>query len=351
MRDELKLVIRGQVYRGFESISVTRTLEAAAGSFSTTVNTKKPWPILPGDELTLFLGTQQVARGFVDKVAPELAESGRRIQVEGRDRTAELVDCSADLELGSEWDRSPLEQIVGDLCGPFGIQVVNELPAIEPFPLFSLQPGETAWEAIERACRLRGILAFANGAGNLVLTRPTRTREDELLREGFNIKAASASLDYSERFNEIIVRGQQFGTDEAYGEQAAQLEGKAFDPAIRLQRRLVILAEGGVSDGSAQLRAQWEATTRAARSTKVTIELQGWSQRSGKLWAPNQLVPVDVPSLELAGDLLVSSVTFGLSDVEGSTTRLELMRPDAFTPQPIVEEEQDPFRELVEADE
>lgn len=351
MRDELKLVIRGQVYRGFESISVTRTFEAAAGSFSVAVNTKEPWPIRPGDELTLFLRDQQVARGFVDKVAPELAEGGRRIQVDGRDRTAELVDCSADFDGGSEWFATPLEQIVADLCEPFGIAVVDQLPALDPFILFSLQPGETAWEAIERACRLRAVLAFATGAGELLLTRPTRTREAETLREGVNVKSASATIDHSERFAEITVRGQQFGTDEAYAELASQMEGKAYDSAIRAQRKLLILAEGGVSDGSAQLRAQWEATTRAARATKVSIELQGWSQRSGKLWAPNQLVPVDIPSLELDGDLLISSVAFGLTDSEGSTTRLELMRADAFTPQPDVAKEDDPFRQLVEADE
>lgn len=350
MRDELRLVIASKVFRGFETLSLNRSLEAAAGTFSLTVNTKEPWPILPGQEVHLHLGSQQVARGFVDRVAPELGENGRRIKVDGRDRTAELVDCSAMTGFG-EWHETPLERIVADLCREFSIGLRYEAPALPSFPLFALQPGETAWEAIERACRLRAVLAYPSTTGDLILTRQTTVREAEVLREGENVKSADATIDHSERFYEYVVRGQQFGTDEAYGDLAAGIEGKARDPAIRTQRRLIILAEGAVSDATAQARAEWEATTRAARGTKLSVEVQGWRQRGGKLWAPNQLVPVEIPALMLESDMLVCSVAFGLSDSEGSTTKLELMRPDAFAPQPEVDEESEPFRALVEAGE
>lgn len=352
MPDELRLVIGGNAFRGFESVSVSRTIEAAAGTFSAQVTVRDPWPILPGMEYSLQLAGVPVARGFVDKVSPSFSESGRQIQVDGRDRTAELVDCSADAAAAGnfgEWWNASLEEIAVQLCWPFGILALVDVPGLERFPRFALQPGEAAWDAIERACRLRGVLAFADANGDLVITRPTTVLETEALIEGVNLKSIAAEVDDSQRYAEYIVRGQQFGSDEASGELAAQLEGRAYDRAIRAQRRLVILAEGSVSDGTAQRRAEWEATTRAARSMKVTVVVQGWRQSSGRLWAPNQLVRTVVPNLWLRSPMLVSSVTWSLSESEGSTTTLELMRPDAFTPSPEVEGEDSPFSDLVEA--
>lgn len=350
MPDDLRLLVGRKIYTGFESLSVSRSFEAAAGTFSLTVSTRDPWPILPGMEVRILLGASPLALGFVDKVSPSLSESGRTITVEGRDRTAELVDCSAELGV-SEWYDVSLQQIAEQLCAPFSILALYQGTSVERFPVFALQPGETCWEALERACRLRGVLAFASSGGNLLLTRPTERLEAEVLREGENVLSAEASIDHTDRFAEYVVRGQQFGTDETAGEFAAHLEGRAVDFAIRKQRRLVLIAEGNVSDGTAQARAEWEATTRAARSLKVSATVQGWRQRGGKIWAPNQRLQVDIPSLLLESQMLISSVTFGLSGGEGTTTKLELMRPDAFTPQPGVDQEEDPFGALVEAGE
>jgi prophage tail gpP-like protein len=196
MRSGLRVLINGKSYLGFEEITVTRSIEAAAGSFGARFSTKVPWPFLPGAEVEVLLDGEPVAYGFIDKVTPALSTSGRRFAIEGRDRTGDLVDCAAgttpnlangfDVAFG-EWFSTRLEVIVAELCRPYGIEVFPWGLVLEPFPIFSLQPGESAWEAIERACRLRGVLAFPDGGGNLILARPATVREQISLEEGINV--------------------------------------------------------------------------------------------------------------------------------------------------------------------
>ena len=55
----------------------------------------------------------------------------------------------------------------------------------------------------------------------------------------------------------------------------------------------------------------------------------GWTQKAGELWATNQVVFIDCPSIGIRQDMLISKVNFELSD-NGKITELGLIRPDAF---------------------
>ncbi len=69
----------------------------------------------------------------------------------------------------------------------------------------------------------------------------------------------------------------------------------------------------------------------------------GWRQSSGDLWDINTLVSVDLPAVFYSGDMLIESVSFVLTD-SGQVTRLSLVKPDAYQPQPVIALESDPGR-------
>jgi prophage tail gpP-like protein len=345
MSNRLELRIGGDVWTGWKSVAVTMSLEEVASKFSIVTRSRDPWALRAGAAAEISLDRTLVLRGFVDRVTPSFDDNGALCSIEGRARTGDLVDCAADTVPG-EWWSVRLQDLVSEIAKPFGIDVVDAVGEVERFLMFRVQPGEAAFDAIERACRMRAVLATCTAGGDLLLTRPDQVMSGVELREGFNVKACAAAEDWSERFFEYLVRGQTFGTDENFGPPAAQIEGRAIDPAVRSSRRLIITPEGTVSPLAAQQRAMWEATVRKARSLKVSVTTSGWIHHEGALWRPNLRVEAELPSIRIAGPMLVGSVHLAQGE-EGSTAQLELLQPDSFVPQPDLETAGNPFADLV----
>jgi prophage tail gpP-like protein len=342
--DDLELLVEGRSFTGWETMTVARALDAVAAQFQLVVSDREPFPVRPGDECTVKVAGELVVTGYVDALQYTGTATGRQLTVAGRDRTGDLVDCSETSDPG-EWTELPLAELVQKIADPFGIEVrALSDAALQPLELFRRQPGETAWSAIERACRRRGILAFSSGDGALLLDRPASSSAQVPLLEGENgnVLAWAIEVDHRSRFSLYDVRGQTGGSDSFSGTLAAEVQGTATDVAIDRFRPLLVLAEGALSFDDAEDRAAWEASVRAARSSRATVTVQGWRQvpRTGPVWSVNQLVQVRLPSAGLASVLLVDQVTFERSNA-GSRTRLGLTRPDAYQPAPVVEDFED----------
>lgn len=338
--DELELLVGGTAFTGWEKVQVVRQLDAASGSFALEVSGQGV-SMRTGDEVTVRLAGQVVLQGFVDEREASGTATDRKLAVAGRDRTADLVDCSEVTEPG-EWQEIGLLELVQLLCTPFGIEVRSELEAAPaPFARFARQSGETVWSAVERACRLRGVLAHASGDGALVLARAARQRADAVLREGENVLAWRTRESTRQRFQTYTVRSQFGGSDDFYGEASALIEGQADDPGVTRFRPLLVLAEGALVFENAQDRARWEATVRAARADTISVTVPGWRQtEGGRPWELNEEVRVVLPGAGVDRTLLVNALTFTRDGETGPLTAIELVRRDAYDPQPVVDEEE-----------
>lgn len=353
--DELALEIRGALFTGWEVVEVTRSLEAVSGSFRLTVNptARQPWPVRVQDEVKVRMGEDVLMTGWVDSFDGDSSRAGRSITVSGRDRTGDLVDCSPTNEPG-QWIGRTLEQIAQAIAEPFGVGVRNERTPTEAFPLFTIQPGETAWTAIERAARLRATLAYSDGDGSIVLAEPAiRSAEADLIEGGQAANVLRSRVTYSaqNRYSLIRVLGQQTGNDQGWGAAPAHVEGEATDSEITRYRPIVILAEGQTNVEVARARAQWEAITRAARGANLELEVAGWRELpGGPPWSVNSLAYVVLPSWQIRGSMLIRGVSFQRSKSAGQTTTLSLVRKDAYRAQPDVDVEAQPFATLLEGE-
>jgi prophage tail gpP-like protein len=116
------------------------------------------------------------------------------------------------------------------------------------------------------------------------------------------------------------------------------VRGEAVDSGVRRTDRVLVLhAEESLTKEQAKIRAQWEATVRAARAAAVSVTVQGWRQATGELWPVNARVAVRAPRLGIDGPMLITQATYEVSSEGGTTTQLSLKRPDAFTPEPVFE--------------
>lgn len=328
----VELSVGGKNYGGWKTIRIERGIEQIAGTFELGVTdrwdaTSEIRQIMPGQECELRVDGQVVITGYVDTVSPSYDKQQHGITVSGRDKTADLVDCSAIHKTG-QWAGRKLEQIAADLCKPFGITVKNATDTGKALtPTFSIQEGETVFEALERAARMRAVLLVSDGLGNLILTRAGKDRAANLT-EGENILSASAEFTWKDRYSLYVLKGQSSGDDENYADTVAHPTASMLDPAITRYRPIIVMAEDHGSNATLKQRAEWEKSVRMGRGNRATVTVQGWDVQ-GQLWQHNRLAHVKSPMLGADDDLLIVSVAFVL-DESGTRTELQLTRREAF---------------------
>jgi len=348
---EIILTVDGVEHRGWTELALGHSLEAAALKFDlgltdrwTAETPARARLARPGARCTLALGPDAVLDGWVDALELRYDRARHALHLLGRDRAGDLVDGAARIEPPYEWSNIGLLEFARRLCAPYGLAVRAETDLGQPFARASIQPGETAWEAIERACRQRGVLASSDGRGTLRLTRAGAGGEGAgLLRLGGpdgNILAADGLFDWTARHDVVVVRGEAEG-------RVSGAEARARDAEVTRHRPRLLIAEAAATPGAPDFRAraEWEVRTAAARSRRITYTVPGWRGPGGALWAVNTLVPLTDAFLGLAARrMLVVAVTFRLDDEQGSRTEIDLAPPEAFERLPEPEPASGPGR-------
>lgn len=336
--DIVTLKVAGQLFDGWTSVTVSKGIKNPAGSYSLEYakRTDQPAPpasIPPGAACEVLIGGQTVITGYVDATNPAFDATSRSLRVEGRDKAADLIDCSA-LNTPGIWKARTLIQIASDLVAPFGIAVSARAAVGPAFKSFALQQGETVWEALERLARFRGLLAVSTPAGAVEFIQPGQTRAGFSLVQGEHLLSASAGHDAKDRFSRYVLKGQSAGDDEVNGAAAAGPSAEAADPAITRYRPMLIVAEEQATLASLRARAGWEASVRGAVGERVDLTVPGWRDPAGAIWVADLIVPVTAPWIDVKHDLLIADVTFNLDEGTGSTTTLTCTPPDAYRPEP-----------------
>lgn len=342
--DAATFYVNNKVYEGFKNIMISRNLTSLTGTFQITLTDKtnvesEDFEIKSGDRIHCHLGKEALYEGYVDKITISVTPTSRNITIVGRDKTADLVDCSI---LGNnEFNDVTFTELATAICKPFDIKVLPQVDVGNKFAKFTVRQGETVFEALERAAKERKLLLLSSTHGNLVIDRKGKTRASSEIIEGVNFQSGSVTFDDSERFSEYTVKGQNTGL---VGEilDSTGNKGIAYDNGIKRYRPVLVIAENSVDNDGAQKRAEFEANFRAAKAAQINCVVIGWKQKNGKLWATNQTVHLDAKSLGVKQDFLIQRVKFNQGD-KGRRTEIELIRPDAFEFKTTIEEKDDPL--------
>lgn len=329
---KVELRVNGAFYGGWKTIRIERGIEQIAGTFELSVTDR--WveqsalrQINPGQSCQVMIDQAVVITGYVDTVAPQYDKQQHTITVSGRDKTGDLVDCSAIHKSGS-WSGRRLDQIAADLCQPFGIKVLRATDMGGAVLVSAIEESESVFEFLERAARMKAVLLVSDGLGNLVLTRAGSGAPVAMLTEGENILAAKGEFSWKDRHSRYIVKSQGIGDDEFNGALVAHQQAEIGDASITRYRPLIVLAEDQGTGATLGQRAQWERNVRMGRGSRATVTVQGWAHE-GNLWKPNTMVHLHSPMLYADADLLIASVAFML-DEQGMRSELQLVRREAF---------------------
>jgi len=376
------LHVNGQAYGGWKGVRIEAGIERQSRSFNLAITDE--WPVgagdlvrkvVPGDLCEISIGDDLVATGYVDARPISYDGASVTVGVQGRSRTADLIDCcpitsgpisapaarwlgaagvtagrrpvSVPVQASAQWRGQRVELIAAALAAPYGVNVYVD-PGVStgaPIAEHQVQVGETVFESIDRLMRLRQLLSTDTPRGDLVFIEPgSAGRAQTAIELGVNVLAGTAPLDFSGVYSEYVCKGQRAGDDDAFGEDVAEEEGEASDDgeqwqtgseaqvrdAMATRRRLLVVKQSGqANEGSCQDRADYERSSRRGKALQATYTLAGWRQASGALWVPNLIVPVRDRVIGFDTDMLIAEVVYEL-DEGGATTQLRVGPIDGF---------------------
>lgn len=336
---EVALSINGTDYTDFVECEVSFGVEQFAREFRLSYSDKHfhtgriDLPFVEGDPCELKIGDQVVLDGFIDDVPIRYTSNEHRIDVYGRSWTGHLVDCSAIYKAGS-WKDVKLEDIIIGITEPFDVGVVigSSVPADAAgakFRRFAIEEEESAVDAIARACKMRGVFPTSDEGRFVVVTRAGQVDSGETLELGKNVLTGERLGKWRDRYSQYIVKAQTAGDNIWNGAKASRVSFRAVDPQVTAYRPLVIVADGPATKDELDFRGNWEMSTRAGRSQRLTYTVVGATKSDGALWAANETVRVIDPFLGIDDQaFLIYMVSISVS-AAGTVTTLQLGHPEA----------------------
>lgn len=334
------LRVGGEIHEGWTEVSITLALDRLSGEFDvrltdTWVNggQRMSLTVPEGAPCVVHIDGETVVTGYVDEVARDYDDASRQTSLRGRDKAGDLVDCSAPVQ---DWQGRTLAAMATDLCTPFGIAVhaLNADATGNAFARFSTNPGDTVASTLERLLRQRGLMAWSDGLGGLIIDAVKEGSPVAVLEPGRTVQSGKCTRSMADRFaTYTAVAHADGGADVDDMEEADTItapSGSATDPGVPRPRPLVLVAETQSGGPSLTSRAEHEARTRAARAAQAVYTVPGWRNDSGALWRPGQTVTLKDSLLDLSGRWIVTQVQFRQGEREGTTTELTVALAAAF---------------------
>lgn len=337
-QNAVTLSVDGLDYGGWTEVEISAGLERQARDFRLGITWRWPGqevvrPIRQGSKCEMHIGNDLVLTGWVFATPINHDANQISLSVSGRSMAADLVDCAA-INKPGQWKNQDALSIVRALAAPYGLQVISEIAATSKLSDHTIEPGETAFESIDRLLTLFRVFSTDNARGQVVLASVgSQGRAFDNIEVGKNVLSGSAGLDFSGVFSEYQVLGQRSGTDKAFGAQAAEVSATVADGRTGRKRVHIIHQSGQMTDELAQSRANWERGNRMGKALQTTYTVQGWRQSNGALWKHNTVVRVIDPLIGFERDMVIAEVTYSLND-KGMTTTLVVGPPEGYEPEP-----------------
>lgn len=345
----ITLRVRGQDYTGWLQCEVETSLEAIAGIFSVPItwDYRTAPPVSRQDEVQVLIGRTVLITGYILGAEPFYKRDDVGLRIVGRDRTGDLVKCSA-LHKGGQWRNVKLDRIAQDLVEPYGIELAIDTDIGAPIQDFKLQHGEPLLDALSRAARLRGVLVTRNAKGQLALTMAGKAKARGMIVGGYlyakdhgggNVIEMQGQGTDENRFSVYTSFGQSHAKSQADFETARQLKARTTDPEIKRYLPQVINADGNVTQADLQALVDHTARVRRGQAYAYRYKLEGWTHdnsTAGEPWTVNTRVVVWDDIMGSNGEeWLITSAKFSHDLKEGCVTDLVIKPVAAYERVPL----------------
>ncbi len=321
--------INGKSFEGANSGTINIGIDSIANSFNAVLTNfwaSSITDIKAGDSVEIYANDKKRFTGWIDKAKPAIGSDGNLINISGRSKTGDLIDCTPDATQ-SEFKNQKLESLINALASPFGITVSSNVDTGNIIETANYEQGETILDFIKDEAIKKGLLLYSNSDGNIVIDRAGTVSSGLNFIEGENILDCSASVDYSNRYSKYIVKGDQQSNSFISEEDSTQAQAIAIDSEVR-HRPLIIIVDGVADNDICLQRAKWEATIRQGKSITYSVKLQGW------YFNLNQTCVLQSERIGAKSENLLISRIINSFSPTGKICEMELVNPDTYAQPP-----------------
>ena len=333
-KNQVSLKISGKVYYGWLSVSVKVAIESLARSFSLSLtpqsnqDSKEQIKVVPGDSVELFIGDDIVLTGFVTKISENYSGLTKQLTIEGSSKTIDLVECCIPDSGPYSYKKQKPIAILEAVAAHYGIDVVEGVKK-EDLIDATFSPEGKIGDELTKLLRKSNLLLTDDEKGRLVLAAAGSAKScDSDIKTGVNVLAASRVVDQKKLFKRYVLLGQ--GTNPTSERSSKDYQLKAFSEDSSVRSRVSTMVQtGNAIEAELQARVALIKEYSRATSESLAYTVQGWRQKSGKLWPVNAFVKVNDTNFGIKKEYLITGLEYSLS-ASGMTTKLELKSPNAY---------------------
>lgn len=177
-QNAISLVVEGKIHSAWSRYQIDSDFLVPADAWSVTLGLPDgifPATIRRGVPVQVRVGSDVVMSGRIDTVQRRVSRQQVSITISGRDDSAVLVDCASPVFTSRQLS---LEEVIAQVVRPLGIKNI-QLRAESSISndKVSVEPGERAWDTLERAASARGLWPWFDPDGTLVIGGPDYTAE------------------------------------------------------------------------------------------------------------------------------------------------------------------------------
>lgn len=333
--DKVELLIAGKMHGDWSSYEIDSDLLTPADGWQVALGMsggQMPPDVLAGAPVVVKVGGETVLTGRVDEISHALGKTSHTFTLSGRDKAADLVDCSAPIFTAK---LVSLKALVAKLVSEFGIKPVRiEADTALTREKVNVEPGDSAWDALAHAAEANGLWPWFEPDGTLVVGGPdysTPVVATLILRKsgkGNNVLSLAKQQSMHGRYSKMTVLGQTHGTYLDQGKN--DLHASAADDGVSWHRpRIVVDHEADNTqlclDRARKLIAdsRLNGLTLSALVQSHRIAAPGQAS-DGQLWKPLQRVHVISEPHEVDAIFFLMARKFTRSRSEGTRTALTL---------------------------
>lgn len=321
------LVAAGFEFSAWEHCHWTAAINEACRSFSVDTTERLGQYNFPqGTPVQLLATGTLVLDGYVNRYSSHGAAKAHNVNIGGRSKSQDWVDCSGVHPTGHAKNKSPVA--FAQELDQYDVGINDEL-GLEPVEMQQLSQGETCFDCLERHLRPHGATQMGEADGSVSVTNASvAKRATGALVEGVNILEWSVDFGDQGRHQHYTIKGQN---RHGHGAHNMRIKETAHDSGVRRNRHKIIVHETDTDQKRARNRAHHEKERCAGDGIRATVRVQGWRDDGGKLWTPNTIIFVGSPLLmHLEQDMLIEKVEGDQDSKSGTTTTLHLVDPRAY---------------------
>ncbi|ARU30905.1 phage tail protein [Sulfuriferula sp. AH1] len=333
--DKVQLLIGGKMHEDWEDYDVDSDLLIPADAWHVTMGMRggqMPPDVVVGAPAEVRVGGETVMIGRIDDIDDEVSKTARTFSISGRDKAANLVDCSAPVFVAR---MSSLADIMAKVVRPLGITKIRiDADATRTREKINVEPGDSAWDALSHIAEANGLWPWFDPDGTLVIGGPDYAKPEVatlILRKngkGNNVLSLAKQEAVNERYSEITVLGQTHGTATETGKHA--LRATARDTNVSWYRPKIVVDHE--ADNTAVCLDRARKLLADSRLHGFTLQATVKGHRivapgqpaGGKLWTPGQRVRVFSEPHGIDGVFFLMARKFRGGRASGSRTELTL---------------------------